>query len=64
MSKWKKDATSFSVGIYYNRSKGSTIRVPLPILKILGNPKQITFKIHDSIIEITKRKSSKERKEV
>ena len=45
MPKWKNNATEFSVNVNYNDQKGSSTRVPKPILEKLGNPEKITFVI-------------------
>lgn len=43
MTKWKKGATHFTVGVNRNGKRGYQSTVPMPVMELLGNPDKITF---------------------
>jgi len=45
MPKWKRDATTFTVSVNYNESRGYQSSIPKPVMDALGNPDKITFVI-------------------
>lgn len=50
--KWKKDATSFTVGVNFNEVRGAQTSIPKPVMEKLGNPKKITFILTGKRVEI------------
>ena len=53
MTKWPKDAKEFTVSVTFTaRNNSSVSHIPKPILRLLGNPKRITFTIHDDYITV------------
>ena len=53
MPPWAKDATVFTVSITKNTRAGTSFSyVPKPILKMLGNPKRLTFRVKDGSITV------------
>ena len=53
MSKWKKNAKEFTVGINYNESRGYQSSIPKPIMDALGEPNTIKFEINGNSIKIS-----------
>lgn len=45
MTKWKKGASHFTVGVNRNGARGYQSTVPMPVMELLGNPDKITFVI-------------------
>jgi len=43
LPKWKRDATEFTVGVNYNKTRGYQSTIPKPVIETLGNPDRITF---------------------
>ncbi len=58
MPKWSKDAKEFSVHVHYDDKKGSQVRVPKPILGMLGDPETIKFVIKGKHVEVEADKAS------
>ena len=60
MTKWKKDAKEFTVGVNHNAVRGYQSSIPKPIIEYLKNPKKITFVIkrHSVLIVPIAKKSS------
>lgn len=53
MTKWARDATKFTVSVTHNVQNTSSFSyIPKPVLRRLGNPKRITFTIHDDHITV------------
>ena len=53
MTRWPKDAREFTVSVTHNVQNTSSFSyIPKPVLKRLGNPKRITFVIHDDYITV------------
>ncbi len=52
MTRWKKDATEFTVSLFVDKIRGSMCIVPKPIVEILGEPESLTFKIVNGKIMI------------
>lgn len=52
MPKWSKDATEFPVNVHYSDDKGTQVRIPKPLLEMLGNPEMIKFVIKGSKIHV------------
>ena len=53
MTKWSKDAKEFTVSVTHNvQNTNSFCYVPKPVLLRLGNPKRITFTMHDDYITV------------
>lgn len=52
MTRWKKDAKEFTVGISYSEKRGIQSYIPKPIIEILGNPEKLKFIIKGKKIEI------------
>lgn len=42
---WKKDATEFRVGLFYDNRRGCMMTVPKPVLEEMGKPESIMFRI-------------------
>lgn len=57
MPKWSKDATEFTVNVFYSDDKGSQVRIPKPVLEKIGNPDKITFVIDGNDVRISPTKS-------
>ena len=54
MTMWPKDATDFTVSVTRNVSaKTSYSYIPRPVLKLLGDPKRLTFKIRNGKVTVT-----------
>lgn len=47
MSKWKKDAKEFVVGVNYVENRGASSSIPKPVVEILGNPDSIRYVVND-----------------
>jgi hypothetical protein len=45
MTRWKKDAREFEVGVNYVKGRGYSSSIPKPIIEILGNPDSLKFVI-------------------
>jgi len=45
MTRWKKDAKEFTVGISYDDTRGIQSYIPKPIIEKLGEPESIKFEI-------------------
>ena len=53
MTKCAKDATKFTVSVTHNvQSTSSYSYIPKSVLRRLGNPKRITFTMHDDYIAV------------
>ena len=52
MPKWSKNAKEFEVNVHYSDEKGTQVRIPKPLLGMLGNPDKIKFVIKKNKIEI------------
>lgn len=52
MPKWSKDAKEFEVNVHYSDDKGTQVRIPKPILELMGKPDKITFVILGKKIEV------------
>ena len=53
MTRWSKDAKSFTVSVTHNVQNTSSFSyIPKPVLRRLGNPKRITFTMHDDCITV------------
>ncbi len=52
MTKWKKDAKEFTVGVNFNKDRGYQSSIPKPIIDVLGQPDTITFVIEGKTIKI------------
>lgn len=51
MTRWKKDEVEFTMSLNDDHNGSHYVRVPKPIVKVLGNPQSIVFKIvKDKII--------------
>ncbi|MHB1909745.1 MAG: hypothetical protein ACYCQJ_12890 [Nitrososphaerales archaeon] len=69
MPKWKNNATEFSVNVNYNNEKGSSTRIPKPILEKIGNPEKIKFVIEKNgkivlepeVVELVEKYRTKEK---
>ncbi len=54
MAKWARDATKFTASVTHNVQNTSSFSyIPKPVLRRLGNPRRITFTIHDNHITVT-----------
>ncbi|HEY6537383.1 MAG TPA: hypothetical protein VIY08_16555 [Candidatus Nitrosocosmicus sp.] len=47
MTKWKKDAKEFEVGVNYVEKRGYSSSIPKPIIDLLDNPKRIKFVVQE-----------------
>ena len=45
MTRWKKDETAFSIKLHYDDKRGCIAIIPKPILKEIGEPERLVFKI-------------------
>lgn len=45
MTRWKKDAQEFEVGVNFVEGRGYSSSIPKPIMEILGNPNSIKYVI-------------------
>ncbi len=52
MTKWKKDAKEFTVGISYSETRGIQSYIPKPIIEFLDNPKKLKFIIKGKQVHI------------
>ena len=53
MTRRPKDAKSFTVSVTYNVQNTSSFScIPKPVLGLLGNPRRITFTMHDDCIAV------------
>lgn len=52
MTKWKKDAKEFTVGVNFNEDRGYQSSIPKPIIDALGDPDKVTFVINGKTIRI------------
>ena len=53
MTKWARDATKFTVSVTHNvQNTSSYSYMPKPVLRRLGNPKRITFTMHEDYIAV------------
>ncbi len=52
MPKWSKDATEFPVNVHYSDDKGTQVRIPKPLLEMLGNPEMIKFVVKGNKIHV------------
>jgi hypothetical protein len=52
MPKWSKDAKEFTVHVHYSNEKGTQVRVPKPILGLLGDPETLKFVIKGKHVEV------------
>ena len=52
MTRWKKDATEFSVSLFIDKSRGSMCIVPKPIVDLMNSPKKIKFIVKGKRIEL------------
>ncbi len=52
MTKWKKDAKEFTVGVNFNKDRGYQSSIPKPIIDVLGEPDTITFVIDGKNVRI------------
>lgn len=50
MPKWKKGETRFTVGVNHHIKRGYQACIPKPIVKLLSNPKKMTFVIEGNKI--------------
>lgn len=46
MTRWKKDAIEFEVGVNFVEKRGYSSSIPKPIMDLLGNPDRIKFVIN------------------
>ena len=53
MTRWKKDETEFTVGLFVDKSRGSMCVVPKPIVDMLGEPDSLKFRIKNKDILVT-----------
>ena len=54
MTKWAKDATTFTVSVTRNvRCKTSFSYIPRPILNLLGDPRYLTFEVKNGKVTVT-----------
>jgi hypothetical protein len=47
-----KPAKEFEVNVHYSDDKGTQVRIPKPILELMGKPDKITFVILGKRVEI------------
>ena len=52
MGRWKKDATEFRVGLFYDERRGCMMVVPKPVLEKMGRPESILFSIKKGRITV------------
>ncbi|MDE0266162.1 MAG: hypothetical protein OXK17_03950 [Thaumarchaeota archaeon] len=53
MPSWARDATEFTVSVTRNVTCGTSYSyVPKPVLKKLGDPRYLTFRIKDETITV------------
>ena len=53
LTKWKKDATEFTVKVNYNSKRGTQIYLPKPVVDLLGEPESLKFSLKNGRISIT-----------
>lgn len=53
VGKWKKDATEFRVGLFYDDRRGCMMTVPKPVLEKMGKPASIMFSIRNGRITVS-----------
>ncbi len=46
MLTWEKEQKEFSVTLFYNERRGNMTTIPKPVVKQLGDPDRIVFKIN------------------
>ena len=53
MSRWRKDATEFTVSVIKNVAcRTNYSYIPKPVLDMMGAPKRITFAIRDGLVVV------------
>ena len=52
MTRWKSDATEFTVKLSFDGRNSTSCRIPKPILEILGNPESLTFRVKNNKITV------------
>ena len=57
MARWRKDETEFEVGVYYNEEKGSSIKIPKPILEKMDHPDKLKFIINGRNVTVVPSKN-------
>ena len=45
MGRWKKDATEFRVGLFYDERRGCMMTMPKPLLDKMGRPGSVVFSV-------------------
>lgn len=53
MTRWAKDATKFTVSVTRNvTARTNYSYIPRPVLRLLGDPKHLTFEIEDGKVTV------------
>ena len=52
MTRWKKDETEFTVGLFVDKSRGSMCVIPKPIVDLFNEPGSLTFKIKNDKVSV------------
>lgn len=45
VGRWKKNATEFRVGLFYDERRGCMMTVPKPVLEEMGRPESVLFTV-------------------
>ena len=56
MTRWKKDATEYTVRLYTSKNRDATpslvCRVPRPLAKLLGDPSSLKFCVKNGKVSV------------